>query len=60
VFTDTDGTVYHYVVEGTSLKDGSKVPPEVCYQYQYIQILYLILRINHALINFILNIISEL
>ena len=29
VFTDTDGTVYHYVVEGTSLKDGSKVPPEV-------------------------------
>jgi len=28
VFTDTDGTVYHYVVEGTSLKDGSKVPPE--------------------------------
>lgn len=28
VFTDNDGTVYHYVVEGTSLKDGSKVPPE--------------------------------
>ena len=30
VFTNGDGTVYHYVVEGTSLKDGSKVPPEVC------------------------------
>ena len=29
VFTDTDGTVYHCVVEGTSLRDGSKVPPEV-------------------------------
>ena len=25
VFTDVEGTVYHYVVEGTSLKDGSKV-----------------------------------
>jgi len=28
VFTDSDGTVYHYVVEGPSLRDGSKVPPE--------------------------------
>lgn len=32
MFTDNDGTVYHYVVEGTSLKDGSKVPPEVSYK----------------------------
>ena len=29
VFTDVDGTVFHYVVEGISLKDGTKVPPEV-------------------------------
>ncbi|XP_047128065.1 WD repeat-containing protein 11 isoform X1 [Hydra vulgaris] len=28
VFCDSEGTIYHYVIEGTSLKDGSKVPPE--------------------------------
>eukprot|EP00795_Rhopilema_esculentum_P012339 gene12339-2990_t len=28
VFTNADGIVYHYVIEGTSMKDGSRVPPE--------------------------------
>eukprot|EP00794_Sanderia_malayensis_P005451 gene5450-6133_t len=28
VFTNAEGIVYHYVIEGTSMKDGSKVPPE--------------------------------
>ena len=27
--TNNDGYYTHYVVDGTSMKDGSKVPPEV-------------------------------
>ena len=33
VFTNADGIVYHYVIEGTSMKDGSRVPPEVIQEY---------------------------
>ena len=29
MFTNADGIVYHYFIEGTSMKDGSRVPPEV-------------------------------
>ncbi|XP_075072416.1 WD repeat-containing protein 11 [Mixophyes fleayi] len=28
VFTDTDGQVYHITVEGNSVKDGAKIPPD--------------------------------
>ncbi|XP_028681437.2 WD repeat-containing protein 11 [Erpetoichthys calabaricus] len=28
VFTDTDGQVYHFTVEGTSVKDGARIPPD--------------------------------
>lgn len=29
VFTDADGLLYHFVVEGNMIKDGSKIPPDV-------------------------------
>ena len=29
IFTNTDGMLFHYLVEGTSVKDSSKVPPDV-------------------------------
>lgn len=29
VFTDTDGQVYHLTVEGNSVKDGARIPPDV-------------------------------
>lgn len=29
VFTDTDGQVYHITVEGNSVKDGARIPPDV-------------------------------
>ncbi|XP_048864245.1 WD repeat-containing protein 11 [Brienomyrus brachyistius] len=28
VFTDTDGQVYHITVEGNSVKDGARIPPD--------------------------------
>ncbi|XP_064630114.1 WD repeat-containing protein 11-like isoform X2 [Lineus longissimus] len=28
VFTDSDGLLYHFIVEGNMIKDGSKVPPD--------------------------------
>ncbi|XP_037759291.1 WD repeat-containing protein 11 isoform X3 [Chelonia mydas] len=28
VFTDTDGQVYHLTVEGNSVKDGARIPPD--------------------------------
>ncbi|XP_074856629.1 WD repeat-containing protein 11 isoform X1 [Carettochelys insculpta] len=28
VFTDTDGQVYHLMVEGNSVKDGTRIPPD--------------------------------
>ncbi|CAB4007520.1 WD repeat-containing 11, partial [Paramuricea clavata] len=28
IFTNTDGMLFHYFVEGTSVKDSSKVPPD--------------------------------
>ncbi|XP_013381759.1 WD repeat-containing protein 11 isoform X1 [Lingula anatina] len=28
VFTDADGLLYHFIVEGSIIKDGSKIPPE--------------------------------
>ena len=36
VFTDQDGLLYHFIVEGNMIKDGSKIPPDVsvfCYFY---------------------------
>lgn len=29
VFTDTDGQVYHITVEGNTVKDGARIPPDV-------------------------------
>ena len=29
VFTDQDGLLYHFIVEGNMIKDGSKIPPDV-------------------------------
>ena len=29
VFTDTDGLLYHFLIEGNMVKDGSKIPPDV-------------------------------
>ena len=29
VFTDSDGLLYHFIVEGSLIKDGSKIPPDV-------------------------------
>ncbi|KAH3790799.1 hypothetical protein DPMN_169006 [Dreissena polymorpha] len=29
VFTDSDGILYHFLVEGNSFTDASKIPPEV-------------------------------
>lgn len=29
VFTDADGQVYHFTVEGNSVKDGARIPPDV-------------------------------
>lgn len=29
VFTDTDGQVYHLTVEGNSVKDSARIPPDV-------------------------------
>ncbi len=29
VFTDQDGLLYHFIVEGNLIKDGSKIPPDV-------------------------------
>ena len=31
VYTDSDGTLYHFLVEGNSFQDASKIPPEVCH-----------------------------
>ncbi|XP_074640587.1 WD repeat-containing protein 11-like isoform X2 [Tubulanus polymorphus] len=28
VFTDSDGLLYHFIVEGNMIKDGSKIPPD--------------------------------
>ncbi|XP_073689234.1 WD repeat-containing protein 11-like, partial [Garra rufa] len=28
VFTDTDGQVYHITVEGNTVKDGARIPPD--------------------------------
>ena len=28
VFTDTSGLLYHYIVEGSMIKEGSKIPPD--------------------------------
>ena len=28
VFTDTDGQVYHMTVEGNTVKDGARIPPD--------------------------------
>ncbi|CAH1783668.1 unnamed protein product [Owenia fusiformis] len=28
VFTDADGLLYHFIVEGNMIKDGSKIPPD--------------------------------
>jgi len=28
VFTDNDGLLYHFIVEGNVIKDGSKIPPD--------------------------------
>lgn len=29
MFTDTDGQVYHITVEGNTVKDGARIPPDV-------------------------------
>lgn len=29
VFTDNDGQVYHFTVEGNSVKDSARIPPDV-------------------------------
>ena len=29
VFTDTTGVLYHFLIEGNMVKDGSKIPPDV-------------------------------
>ena len=29
VFTDTEGLLYHFLIEGNMVKDGSKIPPDV-------------------------------
>lgn len=29
VYTDPEGTLYHFVVEGSGFSDASRVPPEV-------------------------------
>ena len=31
VFTDNDGLLYHFIVEGNVIKDGSKIPPDVSF-----------------------------
>ncbi len=33
VFTDQDGLLYHFIVEGNMIKDGSKIPPDVSILY---------------------------
>ena len=32
VFTDANGLLYHFIVEGNLIKDGSKIPPDVSIQ----------------------------
>ena len=39
--------MYHYVVEGTSMKDGSKVPPEVR-PLLVLRLLFIVLMINQV------------
>lgn len=29
VFTDTDGQVFHITVEGNTVKEGARIPPDV-------------------------------
>lgn len=29
MFTDNDGQVYHFTVEGNSVKDSARIPPDV-------------------------------
>ena len=29
MFTDTEGLLYHFLIEGNMVKDGSKIPPDV-------------------------------
>lgn len=31
VFTDTEGQLYHFSVEGNVIRDGTKVPPDVSF-----------------------------
>jgi len=32
VFTDADGQVYHLTVEGNSVKDSARIPPDVSFK----------------------------
>lgn len=36
VFTDNDGQVYHLTVEGNSVKDSARIPPDVSLTHDYI------------------------
>lgn len=38
VFTDNDGQVYHLTVEGNSVKDSARIPPDVSVILQAISI----------------------
>lgn len=35
MFTDADGQVYHLTVEGNSVKDSARIPPDVSSNFLY-------------------------
>lgn len=35
MFTDVDGQVYHLTVEGNSVKDSARIPPDVSSNFLY-------------------------
>ncbi len=50
VFTDTDGQVYHITVEGNTVKDGARIPPDV--SPETMCLLYVSFSL-HILLNFL-------
>lgn len=38
MFTDNDGQVYHLTVEGNSVKDSARIPPDVSVILKYISV----------------------